>query len=429
MPFPARALFVLSLCLVCFGNRIAAAQAQAQAQGEFYLKDGDRVLFYGDSITDQRLYTTFVETYVATRFPRLKIRYIHSGWSGDKVTGGYGGPIDIRLQRDVIAYQPTVVTIMLGMNDARYKAFDQGWWDIYTAGYEQIVKTLRQSLPKARFTLLQPSPYDDVTRAPTAVGGYNTVLVRYGEWVKELAQREGLQVADLNTPVVAALTKAVELNPALAIGIIPDRIHPSPGGHALLAAALLRAWNAPATVTAVEIDGAAARIVRAENTKLDGLKTIPGGLTWTQNDAALPLSFEREEPRTALALQAGDVDNLINQQPLKVTGLAAGKYSLKISGVEVGVFSHEELAAGINLALLPTPMLKQAQAVHTWTLHHTAIHQMRWRQVETTSQNDKLPHRQMALDALDALEDDAINQQRTAAQPVPQTYELTAVAI
>src|SRR5262249_39511167 len=81
------------------------------AQSNFYLKPGDRVVFYGDSITDQRLYTTFTEAYVVTRFPRLNVTFIHSGWGGDRVTGGGGGPIDLRLQRDVFAYKPTVMTI------------------------------------------------------------------------------------------------------------------------------------------------------------------------------------------------------------------------------------------------------------------------------------------------------------------------------
>src|SRR6266849_9052921 len=72
----------------------------ARAQGGFALKEGDRVVFYGDSITDQRLYTTFVEDYVVTRFPHEKIRFVHSGWGGDRVTGGGGGPIDVRLDRD-----------------------------------------------------------------------------------------------------------------------------------------------------------------------------------------------------------------------------------------------------------------------------------------------------------------------------------------
>ena len=96
----------------------------AWAQGDFYLKEGDRVVFYGDSITDQRLYTTFTESFVITRFPRMKVSFVHSGWGGDRVTGGAGGPIEVRLQRDVIAYKPTVLTMMLGMNDGRYREFD-----------------------------------------------------------------------------------------------------------------------------------------------------------------------------------------------------------------------------------------------------------------------------------------------------------------
>src|SRR2546425_1074351 len=97
--------------------------------GNFYLRDGDRVVFYGDSITDQRLYTTFVETYVVTRFPRLKVSFVHSGWGGDRVTAGHGESIDLRLERDVFAYHPTVMTIMLGMNDASYRPFDQAIFD------------------------------------------------------------------------------------------------------------------------------------------------------------------------------------------------------------------------------------------------------------------------------------------------------------
>jgi len=107
----------------------------ALAQDGFALHDGDRVVFYGDSITDQRLYTTFAETYVLTRFPKLNITFIHSGWGGDRVSGGAAGPIDARLWRDVLPYNPTVLTIMLGMNDGRYRAFDQLLFQQYADGY------------------------------------------------------------------------------------------------------------------------------------------------------------------------------------------------------------------------------------------------------------------------------------------------------
>src|SRR4029077_13028569 len=109
----------------------------------FYLKNGDRVVFYGDSITDQRLYTTFVESYVVTRFPKLNVTFIHSGWGGYRVTGGGGGKVDLRLSRDVISYKPTVVTVMLGMNDGNYRANEQPIFDTYSSGYEHLVTTLK----------------------------------------------------------------------------------------------------------------------------------------------------------------------------------------------------------------------------------------------------------------------------------------------
>ena len=131
----------------------------AKADSGFYLKEGDRVVFYGDSITDQRLYTTFTETYAVTRFPKTNMTFIHSGWGGDRVTGGGGGPIDVRLDRDVIAYKPTVVTIMLGMNDASYQAFREPIFNTYANGYKHIVEKLKADLPGVRLTLIKPSPY------------------------------------------------------------------------------------------------------------------------------------------------------------------------------------------------------------------------------------------------------------------------------
>src|ERR1035441_1625773 len=158
------AIFGLLLAL-CPLHVVAAPPAN------FYLHDGDRVVFYGDSITDQRLYTTFVETYVVTRFPRMKVSFVHSGVGGDRVTGGGAGAIDVRLARDGAAYKPTVMTIMLGMTDARYRAFDQKIFDAFTAGYRHIIQSVKEALPGIRITVMQPSPYDDVTRPPTFEGG------------------------------------------------------------------------------------------------------------------------------------------------------------------------------------------------------------------------------------------------------------------
>ena len=72
----------------------------------------------------------------------------------------------------------------------------------------------------------QPSPYDDVTRPANFEGGYNQVLVRYGDFLKQLAAEQKLGLADINTPVVDALKKANAADAPNAAKILPDRVHP-----------------------------------------------------------------------------------------------------------------------------------------------------------------------------------------------------------
>ncbi len=406
-----------ALCL------LAARTPALQAQGAFALHDGDRVVFYGDSITDQRLYTTFVETYVVTRFPTMKVSFVHSGWGGDRVTGGGGGPIDLRLKRDIFAYKPTVVTVMLGMNDASYQPFKQSIFDVYAEGYRHLVQSLRSNLPGVRLTLIVPSPFDDITRPPTFDGGYNQVLIRYGEFVRSLAQKEGATVADLNTPVVAALKKANDLDHSLAPHLISDRVHPGPGGQLLMAEALLKAWNATPLVSAVEIDAASGKATRQENTRLDDLKTGET-ITWTQTDAALPMPINLKDPVIALAVRSSDVEQALNQQTLRVTGLPHQNYKLRIDGKDVAELREAQLRDGVNLAELDTPMMRQATTAHHLTLRHNDIHFDRWRAYQVPMAGAKYPSLPRVLEALDALEADLIAEREHKARPVAHRFEL-----
>jgi lysophospholipase L1-like esterase len=401
---------------------LAAWAPIARAGGPFALHEGDKVVFYGDSITDQRLYTTFVETYVVTRFPTMKVEFVHSGWGGDRVTGG-GGPIDRRLPRDVFAYKPTVVTVMLGMNDAGYQRFKPSIFETYVRGYQHLVQSLKSNLPGVRITLIVPSPFDDVTRKPTFEGGYNQVLIRYGEFVRSLADKEGAAVADLNTPVVAALKKAQELDPTRAQDLIRDRVYPGPGGQLLMAEALLKAWNAPSLVSMVEIDGSAGRVARQENAKVEDIRAGQA-ISWTQLDAALPMPIDLKDPIIALAARASDVEEALNEQILRVTSLDAPSYQLKIDGEDVAELTKDRLASGVNLAEHPTPMLKQATAVHRLTKAHNDLHFQRWRTFQVPLERRGYPNLTKAIEGLDALEADMVAEQRNEARPVAHRFEL-----
>ena len=129
----------------------------------------------------------------------------------------------------------------------------------------------------------------------------------------------------------------------------------------------------------------------------------------------------------ALALRASDFVEAMDQEPLKVA-VTAARYTLKIDDAVVGTFTKEEWAKGVNLATLPTPMAKQAAAVHDLTLRHNVIHFARWRLVEVNLQNVAVDpaHVRAAVDALDVLDADVIAQQRAAAQPKSHRYELAA---
>jgi lysophospholipase L1-like esterase len=397
---------------------------------EFHLHDGDTVVFFGDSITNQRLYTVFTETYVLTRFPRMRVTFVHSGWSGDRVTGGFGGPIDLRLNRDVFAYGPTVITIMLGMNDAEYRPYDDSIFNIFANGYGHILDRIKAAAPQARVTLLEPSPYDDVTRPPEFADGYNSVLLRYGKFVRELARAKDLTV------VVASLKAASAASPKPAEALIPDRVHPSPGVHLLMAEALLRAWGAPSVVSAVEVDGATGTVTKAENTAIDSIVRQRGAgdsraatqmlsaLEWTQTDQALPMPLETDDETISLALRHSDFMDALNRETLKVSGLPAGRYSLQIDGEAVGAFDATEFAKGINLSAMKTPMSRQARTVLDLTYRRNHLRFARMMMVDNALKEyhpAKLPG---AVDALESLEQEVLSLQRAAALPKPHRYRL-----
>ena len=330
--------------------------------GDFYLHDGDTVVFYGDSITEQGLYTAVIDLYTHTRFPGMKVRFYTAGIGGDRVSGGFAGGIDERLKRDVFPHQPTVVTVMLGMNDGGYKALTDETVATYTAGYEHILQSIKQNLPTARITLLGTSPYDEVTRPPLVPGGYNAALSRLLAVNQQLAQKYGALYVDLNQPVMDTLTRAKSMDLTATEMMIPDRIHPASVLHWVMAAALLKAWQAPVTVTSVALDASTGKVTGTSGATIASLAKTDSGLTWQEIDSALPLPLNADNTDVDFMLKSSTVEQSVNQQPLRITGLADGRYLLLIDGKSVGSASAQQWQSGINLAEWKTPMRDQAQA-------------------------------------------------------------------
>jgi lysophospholipase L1-like esterase len=423
----------LALCAAAATALAQAPQAATQAKptrsepaaaAGFALRDGDRVVFYGDSITQDGGYCQLVEAYVTTRFPHWDVSFENAGVGGDTVRGGWAGTADVRLERDVIARRPTVVSIMLGMNDGGYRRFDPTTLAAFGDGYAAIVHRLQQALPGVRLTFIRSSPFDDVSRKPQFAPGYDDALRRLGCYLATLGGREKATVADFRTPLNEGLAALVGASPDLARQLIPDRVHPSPAGHAVMAAALLRAWGAPALVARVEIDGAAKAVVAAENTEVTGLAAAGGGLAWTQLDGALPLPVSFDDATTELAQKAGADLESLDGEPLVVRGLAPGNYELKIDGQSIGRFTGDELATGVNLATRGTPQRRQAFTAR-WSIEDSHRLQLLRRRLLASGSGD--PKTAEVVAFLDAQDEAARKARRAESQPKARKYELMPV--
>ena len=130
-------------------------------------KDGDRVVFFGDSITHGGFYGEYVNLFYATRYPERNIWFSNSGWSGAAAEQGLWSVED-----DIVAKKPTVVTVMFGMNDIRYHLWPRTGdtaelaskreeaMRTYDERMDELVRRIRSEAGNPEIIYFTPSPYD-----------------------------------------------------------------------------------------------------------------------------------------------------------------------------------------------------------------------------------------------------------------------------
>ncbi|MEI6534825.1 MAG: SGNH/GDSL hydrolase family protein [Verrucomicrobiaceae bacterium] len=342
-----------TLCLVLSASSGGAA--------DFFFKDGDRVVMIGDSITEQHLHSSYVEAWTLTRFPAWDLKFVNSGIGGDTSPGGNG-----RFKRDVLAYAPTAMTVNFGMNDAG----GPNDWPLtnerddkeYRKGLQGIADQAKAA--NIRVAWLTPQAVEIQAVGPSILN-YNHNLEKFSADVKETAATNGNALfIDQFHPFVTAVDKARAADQKNRIGG-GDPVHPGPPGQALMAATILKGMSFPTVVAATEIDLSSRKVVQNQNCEVVGLKVgLDGKIEFQQKDKALP--FFPEEARSILPWVP--ILEEMNFYGLKVTGLKAGQYDVRLDGVKVGDYSATVLNTGVNLApavLKAGPVADQVKAV--WT--------------------------------------------------------------
>lgn len=317
---------------------LALALLLTAAPPDPVFRDGDRVVFLGDSITVLHTWTRLVEVAVRLRHPEWKLTFINAGIGGNTAEDGLA-----RLDVDVLAHEPTVVFLNFGMNDASFPEGSSG------AAFEKNMTALLQALASAkvrRVVWLDTTPYD------TSVGAGNALNRRRVARITELLEFTKKTAAERNLPLVLAndaVTRAIASWKAAkrAENLIPDRIHPGPALHAVMAAEAL-------AVTGLDVTPARVKVAVK-----DGVARVEGrdaGVAW-HSETPLKLDLAGVKAPLPFVLPLADAKLLDSKSlvslaslTVSVAGLAPKRrYVVRAGTLEVGRFTGAQLGAGVDV--------------------------------------------------------------------------------
>lgn len=326
------------------------------------LEDGDCIVFLGDSITHQCLYTQYVEDYFYTRFPEKRLRLHNAGVGGSRAWDA-----NFRFERDVAAYHPKYVTVLLGMNDGRYAEYFDDVFNSYHEEMESLLKKIDQAGAKA--ILMTPTMFDARAKRMQPPGGfmgdkavtfYNSTLAYYGTWLRDIACERGLGFVDMWGPLNETTIQQRRKDPTFTM--IKDAVHPDPPGQVIMAAAMIEDLSMPTLVSQMSFalqDGAwSSTFENADVTQLEG---NANRIAFTALEHSLPWVLPED---AQLGVELSDLGRRFGREILQVSGLPAGTYSIQIDGVEVVRATESELGVGVALQqAAQSPQYQQAAKV------------------------------------------------------------------
>lgn len=223
---PARTAPTLLLALLAIGPAFAE-ESRPLARIAGLLEKGEepvRVVCIGDSITGvyyhtggRRAYPEMLEVALRRAYPKAKLQVINAGVSGNTVPQGLA-----RLDKDVLAHKPHLVTVMFGMNDLTRFSRDD---------FKKNLADMCTRCRDARADVLLCTQNSIVAgRSPKVLADFTAAIHEVGKDLK-------LPVADCHKEYEAVRAK----DPRAWLLLMSDEIHPNMDGHKLFASVIARA--------------------------------------------------------------------------------------------------------------------------------------------------------------------------------------------
>ena len=333
--------------LVTLATVLAIAFAPARATGAGLLPQGARLAIIGDSITEQKLYTKFMEAYLLACAGRSDVKVFQFGWSGERADG-----FAARLANDLAPFAPTVATTCYGMNDGSYKPYTDEIGRNYEANMRRVAAGLQKAGVK-NIVLGSPGAVDTklfvrTNFAPlSGADGYNKNLASLRDIDKRLAAELGLGFADVHQAMLDAMATAKAAHGEDYDVCGKDGFHPGPNGQLVMAYAFLNALGCDGKIAEITVD------MKGPASASEGHK-VSGG-----NAGSVELTSDRYpfcfygEPGSSGGTRSiaphFPFNEKLNRFTLRVKNLEAPRAMVTWSG-ESKTFTREQLSAGVNLA-------------------------------------------------------------------------------
>jgi lysophospholipase L1-like esterase len=324
------------------------------------LKPSDTIAICGDSITEQKLYSVYMQDYFLMCQPAPDLKSCNFGWSGETSWG-----FAARMNNDVSWLKPTVATTCYGMNDGQYSPMTPEKAKRYRDAQLDIVKKFKAM--GVRFIVVgSPGCVDvDHFRKPEAAKMapmYNKTLAELRDIAKSVAQEEGVAFANVYDAMYDGMLKAKEKHGSAYVWAGGDGFHPGPNGQLAMAYAFLKALGCNGDIGTITID------LAGESAATGGHKVLSASNGSVEIESTrYPFCFSGESSgqSTRSAADFLPFNNDLNRLRLIVKG-GKGDQMKVTWGNSTKTFSLTQLEVGINLAaeFPDNPFSAQFDKVH-----------------------------------------------------------------
>lgn len=322
---------------------------------DLLVKKDARVAVVGDSITEQKLYSLYIEMYLTACQPQLNARVCQFGWGGEQAEG-----FARRMENDLMPFNPTVVTTCYGMNDGWYRPFEARTGE----HYEQYMRPIVSKLKEKGATVIVGGPgvadsYWFHRGQPFTGTAYNQTLGELDKIARKVADDNGMPHADVYASMLWAMEKGkAALGEEYAVAG-RDGVHPGRNGHLVMAYAFLKGMglNGNLGIITVDMKGTA-----ESSCSYHKVLSASGGKVEIES-TRYPFCFsgdEKDENGTRSILPFVPFNKDLNRLTLKVTNCKTDRAKVTW-GNDCKEFRRADLEKGINLAaeFIPNPFNEQ----------------------------------------------------------------------